>query len=140
MDDTPTGVVNVEIFGQQYPIRSQLDQVYVLKLARYLDRKMQAAAEQVHGGDSVRVAVLAALNIADEHFKTQDAGGRRAGPRRRFRDASAVLAALNIADEHGQDDWRPRRTVVAWTRSGFALEARAAGRRRAGAVLGVPRR
>lgn len=70
MDDLPTGVVNVEIFGQQYPIRSQLDQVYVLKLARYLDRKMQAAAEQVHGGDSVRVAVLAALNIADEHFKT----------------------------------------------------------------------
>ena len=70
MDDPPTGVVNVEIFGQQYPIRSQLDQVYVLKLARYLDRKMQAAAEQVHGGDSVRVAVLAALNIADEHFKT----------------------------------------------------------------------
>ncbi len=70
MDDTPTGVVNVEIFGQQYPIRSELDHVYVLKLARYLDRKMQAAAEQVHGGDSVRVAVLAALNIADEHFKT----------------------------------------------------------------------
>jgi cell division protein ZapA len=70
VDDTPTGVVNVEIFGQQYPIRSQLDHVYVLKLARYLDRKMQAAAEQVHGGDSVRVAVLAALNIADEHFKT----------------------------------------------------------------------
>ena len=70
MDDPPTDVVNVEIFGQQYPIRSQLDQVYVLKLARYLDRKMQAAAEQVHGGDSVRVAVLAALNIADEHFKT----------------------------------------------------------------------
>ena len=70
MDDTPTGVVNVEIFGQQYPVRSELDQAYVLKLAQYLDRKMQAAAEQVHGGDSVRIAVLAALNIADEHFKT----------------------------------------------------------------------
>ena len=70
MDDTPTGVVNVEIFGQQYPVRSKLDQVYVMKLARYLDRKMQSASEQVHGGDSVRIAVLAALNIADEHFKT----------------------------------------------------------------------
>ncbi len=69
MDDAPTGVVNVEIFGQQYPVRSGLDQVYVLKLARYLDRKMQAAAEQVPGGDSMRIAVLAALNIADEHFK-----------------------------------------------------------------------
>lgn len=70
MDDAPTGVVNVEIFGQQYQVRSPLERAYVLKLAQYVDRKMQAASEQVHGGDSVRVAVLAALNISDEHFRS----------------------------------------------------------------------
>ena len=33
---------------------------------------MHAAADHTRGGDSVRVAVLAALNIADEHFRTED--------------------------------------------------------------------
>ena len=66
-------VVTVEILGQRYPIRSSLDVGYVTELANYVHQKMAAAADRTRGGDSVRVAVLAALNIADEYFRTREA-------------------------------------------------------------------
>ena len=66
-------VVTVDILGQRYPIRSTLDTSYVTELATYVDRKMQTAAEKTNG-DSVRVAVLAALNIADEYFRYRKHG------------------------------------------------------------------
>ena len=73
MPNASTDVITVEILGQRYPIRSHLDIDYVTELANYVDQKMSAAADQTRGGDSVRVAVLAALNIADEYFRTRDA-------------------------------------------------------------------
>jgi cell division protein ZapA len=71
----PNGVViTVEILGQRYPIRSSLDTTYVTELATYVDQKMRTAADRTAGGDSVRVAVLAALNIADEYFRYRKSG------------------------------------------------------------------
>jgi cell division protein ZapA len=66
------GIVSVEIRGQRYPIRSALDPQYVSVLAAYVDEKMKTAAENTPSGDSLKLAVLAALNIADELFRTQD--------------------------------------------------------------------
>ena len=66
-------IVTVEIFGGKYPVRSNLDAAYVKRIADYVDRKMHAAADQTRGGDAVRVAVLAALNIVDEHFRLLEA-------------------------------------------------------------------
>ena len=60
--------MTIEIQGQRYPIRSTLDAAYVTELATYVDAKVQAAALQTQTVDSLRVAVLAALNIADEFF------------------------------------------------------------------------
>ena len=57
--------VRVEIFDQAYNLRGS-DPDYILKLAEYVDAKMRAVAEQTHTIDTVRLAVLAALNIADE--------------------------------------------------------------------------
>ena len=73
-------VVSVDIRGQRYPIRSTLDPQYVNGLATYVDEKMRAAAESTPSGDATRLAVLAALNIADELFRCQEAqsGGRAA--------------------------------------------------------------
>jgi cell division protein ZapA len=61
--------VSVEIFGQRYPIRSALDAEYVRRLAEYVDGKIRAAGDSAPSGDPVRLAVLAALNIADELFR-----------------------------------------------------------------------
>jgi len=74
MSDASGVVVTVEILGQRYPIRSSLDSGYVTQLAAYVDQKMQVAGERIAGGDSLRVAVLAALNIADEYFRLRQGG------------------------------------------------------------------
>ena len=65
-------IIHVEILGQQYPIRSQLDSTYVSELASYVHQKMIAASDRSPTADSARVAVLAALNIADEYFRCRD--------------------------------------------------------------------
>src|SRR5579872_1676149 len=58
--------VRVEIFDQAYNLRGS-DAEYILKLAEYVDAKMRAVAKQTQTVDTVRLAVLAALNIADEY-------------------------------------------------------------------------
>ncbi len=60
------GSVRVEIFDQVYNLRGS-DSEYIIKLAEYVDGKMRAVSEQTSTVDSVRLAVLAALNIADEY-------------------------------------------------------------------------
>jgi cell division protein ZapA len=72
-------VIPVEIHGQRYPIRSTLDAEYVGRLAAYVNAKMGAAAETTPTGDSLRLAVLAALNIADELFRCRDVNQQRDG-------------------------------------------------------------
>lgn len=76
LKDTQNGGVRVEIFDQAYNLRGS-DPEYILKLAEYVDSKMRAVAEATNTIDTVRLAVLAALNIADEYHllkKKQDSG------------------------------------------------------------------
>lgn len=68
-------MVTVEIGGQRYPIRSSLETAYVAELAAYVDEKMALAARETTTGDTLKVAVLAALNIADELFRARAAEG-----------------------------------------------------------------
>ena len=75
----PGRVVPVDIHGQRYPIRSVLDPEYVARLATYVDEKMRAAADSTPTGDPLRLAVLAALNIADELFRCRDTTRARDG-------------------------------------------------------------
>jgi cell division protein ZapA len=72
-------VITVEIRGHRYPIRSALDPQYVTRLANYVDEKMRAAAESTPTGDMLRLAVLAALNVADELFRCRDVNKTRDG-------------------------------------------------------------
>ena len=65
-------VVTVEIAGQRYPIRSSLDERYVAELASYVDGKMRAAAEAAPASDLLGLAILVALNIADEYFRARE--------------------------------------------------------------------
>jgi cell division protein ZapA len=98
--DAANGSVRVEIFDQVYNLRGS-DADYILKLAEYVDGKMRAVSEQTATVDSVRLAVLAALNIADEYHLLK----RRletASPEARQR-ASKLASAL---DEILQDTRR----------------------------------
>lgn len=64
--------VKVRIFNQQYPVRGGQDADYVEILASYVDGKMREISTGTQTVDSLKVAVLAALNIADELFQARD--------------------------------------------------------------------
>ena len=69
--------VKVQIFGQTYSLRGDLDERYVQKLAKFVDEKMHAIADATATVDTQKVAVLAALAIADElHSMQRDRGDR----------------------------------------------------------------
>lgn len=61
----PATSVRVEIYDQPYNLRGT-DPEYINQLAEYVDAKMRAVAQHTSTVDSLRVAVLAALNLADE--------------------------------------------------------------------------
>jgi cell division protein ZapA len=83
--------VRVEIFDQTYSLRGT-DPEYIEKLAEYVDAKIRAVAEQTSTVDSVRLAVLAALNIADEyHILKRKYEGIAAEYNRRAMDLSGAL-------------------------------------------------
>jgi cell division protein ZapA len=63
--------VKVQIFGQTYSIQGELDARYVQKLAKCVDEKMQAIADATGTVDTQKLAVLAALAIADELHSMQ---------------------------------------------------------------------
>ena len=65
------GVITVEIAGQRYPIRSTLDERYVTELAAYVDQKMRAAVDAAPESDLLGLAMLVALNIADDVFRAR---------------------------------------------------------------------
>ncbi len=88
-----SGSVRVEIFDQVYNLRGS-DADYILKLAEYVDGKMRAVSEQTTTVDSVRLAVLAALNIADEYHLLKRRLEMAAAPEARQR-ASKLSSALD---------------------------------------------
>ena len=96
--DAQNASVRVEIFDQAYNLRGS-DPDYILKLAEYVDSKMRAVAAATNTIDTVRLAVLAALNIADEfHLLRKNQGGGATDYQKR---AHQLLHAL---DEVLQDD------------------------------------
>lgn len=93
-------LVSVEINGLRYPIRSQLEPAYVADLAAYVEEKMQLAARESPAGDTLKIAVLAALNIADECFRArEERSAQRSDLTERTRELERMLdLALDAVD------------------------------------------
>jgi cell division protein ZapA len=98
LQDASNSSVRVEIFDQAYNLRGT-DPEYILRLAEYVDTKMRAVSEQTHTVDTVRLAVLAAINIADEYhlLRKKLEGGSTDSSKR----ARQLLSALDevLADK-----------------------------------------
>jgi cell division protein ZapA len=77
----------VEIFGEMYSVRGSDENGYLQELAALVDRKMREVAGHVKG-DTARIAILAALNLADELFQIQN---RQEGERVEIREKVAAL-------------------------------------------------
>lgn len=94
-----TEYVTVEIYDQTYHLSGQ-DVEHIRELAARVDAKMRAVAAQGRTVDSLRVAVLAALNLADE--LSQATGGSA-----EVRDGHAkALSLKGLLDEVLEEDRR----------------------------------
>src|ERR687893_1562052 len=66
MDAATTPTIRVEIYNQTYNIRSDGDSEYISQLAEFVDSRMREISSGTLTVDSLKVAILAALHIADE--------------------------------------------------------------------------
>ena len=85
----PTGCVTVEIYDQIYHLSGE-DAEYIRGLAELVDARMRAVAAQGRTADSLRLAVLAALNLADELSRTE----RNSGSTRQAHERAASLRGM----------------------------------------------
>ena len=81
-------VVQVQILGQQLPLRTEADPKYAIELAEFVDEKMREVTKMLPVASVSKVAILASLNIADELFKER-ANKQRTG--NDFQDRTAHL-------------------------------------------------
>ncbi len=64
--------VKVNIYGNEYNIVGEAEPEYILKLAEFINNKMKEIGKTIATGNTAQIAILAALNIADEYFQLQD--------------------------------------------------------------------
>jgi cell division protein ZapA (FtsZ GTPase activity inhibitor) len=63
--------VVVNVFGSDYNVKADSEGEHVLEVAKVVDRKMKEIDGQFHQGSTARTAVLACLNLVDEHLTRQ---------------------------------------------------------------------
>jgi len=85
----------VTIFGRTYHLRGNEDPQYLVELADLVDRKMRDMAEATGTADTLKVAILACLNVADDYLQA-----RRGGPPRADEGSEKRLARMvTLLDE-----------------------------------------
>ena len=68
----PITRTEVTILGSSYSISGETDPEYVQRLAKFIDSKMRELAGSLPGASAQKLAILAALNIADEFFQYKE--------------------------------------------------------------------
>jgi cell division protein ZapA len=96
---TAAAPIKVEIYDQVYNLRG-VDSEYITRLAEFVDSKMRSVAEQTSTVDSLRLAVLAAINIADEYHTLKKKYDLLAGEYNRR--AGALAGALDEVIENSR--------------------------------------
>jgi cell division protein ZapA len=97
--DQDSHVIRVTIFGKDYPIRTSLeDEDYVREIAAYVDAKMQKIQETMNISSTSKVAILTALNIADELFL------EREDRQRQTADAARKVQTYSSRLDEGLDE------------------------------------
>jgi len=91
------GYVTVEIYDQTYHLSGN-DVAHIRELAARVDAKMRAVAAQGRTVDSLRVAVLAALNLADELSQAAGADARLGHAR--------AASLRGLLDEVLDEEWK----------------------------------
>jgi cell division protein ZapA len=91
VDALTSTTAEVEIFGELYHVRGSEDREHLQELADLVDAKMREISQhmaQTATADPARIAILTALNLADELFRTEK---RQEGERVEIREKMAIL-------------------------------------------------
>ncbi len=70
-------ILKVNIYGTEYSIRGSTDKEYIKRVAKYVDSKMREVNNTISIDSSLKIAILAALNIADELFNEREQSDQR---------------------------------------------------------------
>jgi cell division protein ZapA len=89
----------VKIHGQEYTIRADRDPEYIQSIARFVDDRMRETARDAGQVTSLRVAILSALNIADELFQERESGAADAVHSLEERARRMVATLEEVVDE-----------------------------------------
>ena len=93
--DSEVRTTSVRILGRDYRIRTGDDEEFVQEVARFVDGEMERIAAGTRTGTVTQVAVLAALNIAEELFRERRGGGAREGGDEVEERLRAILSRLD---------------------------------------------
>jgi len=88
-----TNAIEVDVFGQRLALQGDADERYVHELAQYVEGQMNAIARNLTTSTPTKVAILAAINIADQLF-TQESR-RQAGEAEIERRAAGLLECID---------------------------------------------
>lgn len=112
MSNKAAGSVSVEIYDQTYHLRG-VDPQHITALAQIVDGKMRAVSAHGATVDSLRVAVLAALNIADEltELRARHNDLLRSLDSTESVTRSRATSLSNMLDEALREDYRERIAV-----------------------------
>jgi cell division protein ZapA len=93
--DSEVRTTSVRILGRDYRIRTSADEAFVQEVARFVDGEMEKIAAGTRTGTVTQVAVLAALNIAEELFRERRGGDSREGGDEVEERLRAILSRLD---------------------------------------------
>lgn len=103
--DERLNTIKVNIFGTEYPIKGEADPSYVNKLAKYVDEKMLELTGGRTTSATVRLAVMAAFNIADELFQLKNELKTTQEKQADWHEMNKRVAELvQLLDDHLPDD------------------------------------
>lgn len=64
--------IEVSILGQKFLVRSESEEQYVARVAEFVNEKVMEIARKTQSIPSLNVAILAAMNIADEYLRMRE--------------------------------------------------------------------
>lgn len=101
--------VSVKIFGQNYTVIGTKDSGEILKIADYVDKKMREINEAAPDMPRQMMAVLSAVNLADEYFTTLSELDETAGKLKKLE--SSILDYEKMWDEAKQSHLNTQNTI-----------------------------
>ncbi len=99
-DDKKTEITEVTIFGREYPLHSDKSGDYTRNVAAYVDKRMYEIASAQNLADPMRIAILAAMDIADRLLKQR---GEREDNVTKTSEAMTRLAGVLDKDSESDD-------------------------------------